>query len=525
VTAAIVALGLFLRIRGYLFNASAFWMDECGWAMATLEEPLRELSIRPIGFMVVSRVLATVLAPTEAVLRAMPWIAGVISPLIAVPLARRLFETPAPRLLFVAIIAINPCAIDLSKEYKPYSVGLCLHLALLLLALVYLETRRAKTLGLLLGLAVVGGLFAQDLVFAYPGTFLVLGAAALGGRREHLWAVAGAAGFILLLLVGQYLYLWRHITASDTQTFTTKYNVFYSRGHGQSRFSWSLMQHFDMAALPGFRRTFWHSARLGFDGTAALQSIDRDVWGVLHVIGLVVLVLLRPGRRALLLVLPLGVLWLFNRFRIWPVGAFRTNLFVLGYVSAIACAALDVAAKKAPQLLDAAPALLLVIVPPVLLDRGWSSRKQAFTVESNFPQALTRLLQLKRDADPRRRAMLLVDRRSCEPYRYYTSFHPDMADLKKKLARHFKMVCVETDAELEPAILASIPTAPRAVWVVLHNDAGVRPWVRAHRQWEGAEMTAQVTGGSHAIVAFSRPKTSDTNVLTEADTSLPDVKP
>jgi hypothetical protein len=41
---------------------------------------------------------------------------------LAVPLARRLFESTAARLLFITILALHPKAIDFAKEFKPYSV-------------------------------------------------------------------------------------------------------------------------------------------------------------------------------------------------------------------------------------------------------------------------------------------------------------------------------------------------------------------------------------------------------------------
>lgn len=502
-TSAVVALGLFMRVRGYLFDASAFWLDECSWAMMTVEEPFKELAIRPIGFMGLSRLLATLIAPTETVLRAMPWLAGLFTTVVTVPLGRRLFATPAARLLFVSIIALHPGAIDLSKEYKPYSVSFALHLAVMLLALLYVETRRSSSLWALLVTAALGGLFAQDLIFAYPGAFLLVGWVALRDHKQsHAYLIAGAAGLILLLLLGQYLYLWRNVTASDTQTFGDKYNVFFSRNSGQTRSVWALTQQLDMGAFPGLRRNFWRAGLLKNEPLDVLRTIDHHVWTALHVAGVVLLLLLR-SKRTLLLLLPLGVLWIFNTGGMWPVGAFRTNLFVLGYVSAIACVALDVGSSKLVRFGDVVPALVLVFLPLALLDPKRSAYKQALTTSSSFPQALKKLAKLKRSLDPKPRATLLLDRRSCDPYRYYTQFHPDTKPLGAQLAQQFDVRCIEKDVDFEPALNASAPLQPHLVWVLVHNDNDARRWVRRRRHGK-AILKKQASANSHSIAAFFR---------------------
>ena len=52
-TALLVALGLWLRCRGYLFSSMPLWLDEANWAIRLIKKPLAEHLIRPIGFMAV----------------------------------------------------------------------------------------------------------------------------------------------------------------------------------------------------------------------------------------------------------------------------------------------------------------------------------------------------------------------------------------------------------------------------------------------------------------------------------------
>src|SRR5437762_13922723 len=98
----VMALGIGLRARGFLFSTMALWQDEAGWAIRLIDKPLIDNIIRPIGFMAVTRLLVRALGPSETVFRSLPWLAGVGTVLMAPFVARRLFRSSASRLLFVS---------------------------------------------------------------------------------------------------------------------------------------------------------------------------------------------------------------------------------------------------------------------------------------------------------------------------------------------------------------------------------------------------------------------------------------
>ncbi|HTQ08241.1 MAG TPA: glycosyltransferase family 39 protein [Polyangiaceae bacterium] len=502
VTAALVVSGFLLRARGYLWHASAFWLDECTWAMFTVEQPLADLAIRPIGFMWVSRFLATTIALTEPVLRFVPWVAGLTTVAISPALARRLYVNSGARLLFVAIMALHPAAIDFSKEYKPYSCSLLLHLALVLLTLRYVDTRRPRDLAFLLVAATLGGLFAQDLIFAYPGVFLVAGYTALRERRRQLLPIVGVAGLIILLVLAQYYLSWNKTAASDRDVWAAKYNVFYNGRHSYA--AWLFERHLGMATFPAFREKFWLVPWLDARTLDLLRSLDDAVWLCLHVLGIVVLLLWRR-QRAVLLLLPLTVVWSFNFLRLWPIGAFRTNLFVVGYVSAIACMALDLPKSAFAKLGDLVPALVLVIAPFVVLDPTWSARKEALTHPSEFPRLLKTLIRAKLATDGPAREPLVLDRRSCDPFRYYTQFHPRVSkQLKRAFDRSFETTCVKEEARYRRALLRVMPQAPRHAWTILHNWRAVEAMIHRH-QLGPLEVAHDERIGPHAIMALAHP--------------------
>jgi hypothetical protein len=504
-TSAVVLLGLFLRARGYFWQVPAFWLDECTWAMNLVEQPLVELAIRPIGFMAVSRLLAQVFSLSEPVLRAMPWLAGLATLLMAPPLARRLFTSAAARLLFVFVIALHPCAIDFSKEFKPYSVSLALHFALMLTALRYHASGERKHLAWLLGVAVLGGPFAQDLVFAYPGVYLLVGWKAFRERREHLRPILVSAAIIMAVLLLQYLFIWRLFPAAETNQWGDKYNVFFTGGGEQSYGGWWLERQRDLAGFPGFRRRFWHPGLLSAEQLdQVLRPLDRAVWVILTLVGLVVIGLRRRAH-ALVLVVPLVMLALFNALRLWPLGVFRANVFAIVYTAGIACMAFELPARALAKLWDAVPALVLVFVPLALLDKGWSDHKEALTYSSEFPTAIRRLLEVKLGADPKTREPLLLDRRSCDPFRFYTQFHRSASRrIKRALKRQFEVRCIADDTRYRQALVAAVPREPGHAWTILHEAKPVTRMVNKGQLGE-TQVTYLERVGAHTLLAFWLP--------------------
>src|SRR5690349_7441744 len=67
----LAAVGVWLRCRALTVP---FWLDEAAWTERLLNDPLRDLIIRPIGFMLVERTLARTFGVWEIVLRFVPWL-------------------------------------------------------------------------------------------------------------------------------------------------------------------------------------------------------------------------------------------------------------------------------------------------------------------------------------------------------------------------------------------------------------------------------------------------------------------
>lgn len=500
VSACLVALGLVLRARGYLFEPSAFWLDECSWAMRIVDRPLVQSLIRPIGFLAVSKFLALHLSNTELVLRALPWAAGIAATLAAPFLARELFRTLGARVLFVAVVALSPCAIDFSKEFKPYSVSLALHLGLALLALRYATRERRADLAWALAVAAVGSLFAQSLVFALPGVFIVLGLTARKRGRAELAATGGVALLIVAGLALQYLLMWQNLPRDHVAFWGRKYDVFHLASARQSYLPWSLERLEEMVAMPGIRRTLWSADWLATPVRHGLRHLDELAWAGLFASGLVVLAWQRRAREGLLLVLPLALLWLFNRAGFWPLGAFRTNVFTVVYSGAVAAAAFDARPSERSMLRTLAPVCVLVLLPLALFERSWHEHKHTFTYDSTFPRALDWLAAKDPVTPGEPRELVVFDRRSCDPFRYYTRYNPRVSRrVSAALERKYVLECSTADELLPRDLLAGGPAGRR--FAVLHVQ---RPFDRMLRQgrFGSLRVVQREDVGSHTVVAL-----------------------
>jgi len=446
-TLSLLVVGFALRARGFLFSTIPFWEDEAAWAIRLVDLPLKEHVIRPLGFMALSKLLAWLFSPSETVLRLLPWLASVGALLLSPLLAKRLFSSAAARLLFVAIVALHPGAIDLSKEFKPYSVGFAVHLLLLLLALRYIDGGKLLNLAVLLGLLFTGTLLSQDAIFAYPAIFGVLLFEAFRARRvRHVVGIALTAVATLALLGTLYVYQWREAVGRGDDTtdyWGKKYDVFYVQadGQGASRLSWTAARIGELVGLPGMRRETWRAPHLREQAMAELKNVDLNVWEALGLLGLGALVYRGRRREAVLLAGPLVVMVAFNALGFWPLGAFRTNLFVLVYAAGLAGAAVDKRNSR-PGGLDLVPAFGLVVAPFLLLGHtSHGTKSSSMAAGSAFTDAMRALASLQPRGGRSSKLELALDSASCTPWRYYTRYHPDKERMQQ-LTRRFDARCI-----------------------------------------------------------------------------------
>ncbi|HTQ02601.1 MAG TPA: hypothetical protein VMI54_02050 [Polyangiaceae bacterium] len=464
--AACVVAGLLLRTRG--LGSIPLWLDEAMWADRMIHGSIWVASIRPIGFMAVSKGLVACFGARELVLRLLPWLAGCGTVLLSVPLAPRLLTHRAAQLLFIAIMAFQPAAIDFSKEFKPYSISLFFHVACLYFALGYVKEQKLSELAGAAGCALLGLFFAQDVVFALPSLYAVLALVALERRlHRHLFVAAGGAALTLGLLLAFYLLVWRGLVSphQEESYWGKKYDVFFvhHRGGGP-HWRWLLDKLGDVAAMPGQRGERWGKVGpLSAETVAAFAGFYRAFWIALAGLGVVRLLQRKRFLELALVVGPLFVVVTFNSLGLWPFGAFRTNLFLVAYSSALAASALD--GFQALERFELAPVLLATVLPLVAFERTWNGEKLWAGGGLPFNDLTDTLVRLQgRRHRHQHREPLVLDGNACKVFHFYMKQHPDYRALDRDFEKRFSTLCETDDSALSAAEEKS---SGERVWAIL----------------------------------------------------------
>lgn len=468
-TIVLVSFGLFLRLGGVVFGGTVgFWNDEANWAIRVMDQPLQDLLIRPIGFLLFTRWSVLLLGKWEFAFRLLPWLAGMATPLISVFLARRFLNRAAARLLFIGILSLSPLAIDYSKEFKPYNISLMLHLLMPLLVLRWYHTRRMRDLVLAALSAPLGLFFAQDVIFLYPGLFLVLGVESWRKRDyRQLGVAAGIAVLSAGVVLGMYFLIWSRLPDNQAEYWGDKYGVFYRpTDPADSRLGWYAEKYTDIAEIPGARRRLFSPEVLPPSSLPQLRALDEWLWLGLHVVGLTVMALQRRGREALLFLSPTLVCAAFNVLGHWPFGTFRTNLFVLAGMSAIAALALDWRGQPKRVWSSLAPVALLVVLPLFASKHDWGLKKRMVSA-SQTAEMLDQLLALEETQNIRREPFFL-EHHSFNVVRYYVTHHARAAKWRKPVYRKFKLHYRRKPKDVVRSVRRLGPN--RRAWVMLRGS-------------------------------------------------------
>jgi hypothetical protein len=436
--AAALALGLFLRLNGYLGQHISLWLDEALWAPRFVNWPLLSLGIRPIGFVWLTRLLVSAFGATEFWFRFLPNMAALAALCLTPYVASRLFESRPVRVLFVLLFAIHPALVDFANEFKPYSFEVLVHLVPIALYLRFEQNGRRGYLLALFGYLPLSFLFAYNMAFAFPG-LLLLGlreAFRADAERKKLVAATLLSGALCVGVAGGVYKLALTNVTSEKRTesyWGKKYDVFYRASQEESRVDWTLGKYGDFAALIGQRRNLWQPyGNLNARAATELGSVDRWLWITLSVAGLVALARHRR-QHLLLLVAPVLVLALVNALGKWPFGAFRTNMFMSVYLFPVPLLGLEWLARA--SVLRERALLLAVsmtcLLPGFLFGFDWHGHKRTWTRDHYGREVIERLYELRREQLRERpdapRARLVLDLHTYETQRYYLQTHPSFS--------------------------------------------------------------------------------------------------
>lgn len=171
--AALFALGVFLRVRQYVYNRS-LWLDEAMISLNIVERPLAQLfgqldmnQAAPPGFLAVEKLFCTLLGPSDFVLRLFPLVCSIAALALIAPVALRT-STGAGAVVATALMAFNEKLIHFSGEVKQYSTDTLVSVGLLH---VVLRPQNAVWRGNQLVLLGLTG--AVAVWFSHPSVFIL----------------------------------------------------------------------------------------------------------------------------------------------------------------------------------------------------------------------------------------------------------------------------------------------------------------------------------------------------------------
>ncbi len=438
----VIAFGVELRTGLYL-SAPALWLDETHWAIRLVSEPLQTLYVRPVGFMWASLLIVRGFGFDELTLRAIPFLASCATLPVAWLILREMLTSRWLQILGVLLFSIHPWFIDYGTEFKPYALELFLHLLFVWCCLR--DQRQPASLWVLAataGGAAVCFLAAYNLIFLFPAFFGVHVVAVL--RRKARLGLSSVQQRMTILgaaaLAAAGLIFWIRQTALSVvvqQDFApywaNKYGVFFgdSESAGTTRVDWFVTQYLSFTDAPA-QLGEWGFGQLGIPAEALgeLTNLLNLSWILLHFWGIGAL--LRRGRWTWLVLLlsPTLVAALFNLVGKWPFGAFRTNLFLLGYFVILGFVGLDsLLSVKQPMLRRLVFLLAFALVLPATWIATGGRREKAWS-GANMRDGLALVAKLSARPDfVGRQIPVYCDSYSCSDLNAYTNYHTGFAPL------------------------------------------------------------------------------------------------
>jgi hypothetical protein len=314
-----VILGAVLRIARYA-HFRCLWLDEIYLADSVLFRgchnllfaPLANQQAAPPGFLLLSRLLVSVIGPTEHALRLLPLLAGLVSLPLFLALARRTLH-PGGATLAIALLAMLEPMIYYSSDFKQYSCDMAVSLGIMLSMLRFLDLPDARRAW------VVGVVGVWGLVLSFPAIFVLSGAGMVA-----VWHFAPRRKVIVLRRLALVGAIWLISFVTQYAVFVrpnlpgqTRANLVYYWNNLDAFAPWSLWR-----LLPWLLTKLWHLCQ----ESDALSFVFPDVAFLALLVGLFIAARARRIEFALLLA-PLPLLLAASMLKQYPFDG-RLALFI-----------------------------------------------------------------------------------------------------------------------------------------------------------------------------------------------------
>jgi hypothetical protein len=121
-------------------------------------------------------------------------------------------------------------------------------------------------------------------------------------------------------------------------------------------------------------------------------------------------------------------------------------------------------------------------VPLVLFDGNYHHHKSSLTHESSMRELMKQMLRVERRLGKQTPPTpLVVDRRSCPPFTYYTGVHPRGQRLASAFETVFSVRCARSEEKLAQSMLRAAEDSSGRIWVVVHDTRAIHGLLRSAR--------------------------------------------
>lgn len=252
----LTATGILLRLLLYFANRP-FWTDEAQLALNLITRnfeqllaPLDYCQTAPVGFLVVEKILLTTLGDFEFVLRIFPLVAGIVSQLLFLKIAKSvLSKNSFP--LAVGLFSFSEPLIQYSSELKQYSLDvLCSQLILYasITVLHMVQTRRGLALLVIVGIVTPWFSYSSSMVMGAS----LLAIIAFFVRKKQLKPLCGVLSIALVWLLSTrtvYLLSLQHLMNSPAKDALFDFRALIP--HHMLAPWWLLQKLFEVLQYPG----------------------------------------------------------------------------------------------------------------------------------------------------------------------------------------------------------------------------------------------------------------------------------
>jgi hypothetical protein len=429
-TLLLLGVAIWPRVLGY--DSVPLWLDEAwranlilgdGW-FTRLFDGSTSSSVTSIAYAVLTHGLGA-LHDAEWMLRLSSLLPGVLAVLLFVPVVALATGSATLGYLAALVAASQPTFVAYSKELKPYSFELCVHLLLILLALTYIgRLSRGDRISAHWTTAVVlagpvAAVSAPNLVFLLPGWYLSILYSSYRSLQRMHWPLILSAVAAAALLWLQYKYAWSH-AAKDA----------------------ALIEFWKGGFFEGGSRVQWLLSRLGNTLRAALESSRGMPLGINGALGALAaaaiigsLSLQRP-EIFLLVASPIFAVIAASSVHLWPLGPFRINVFLYGYFILLVFIGCGFVLRLADARVSRNAANLCYAGIAVLFLSYWIAGfpkliRNSATLHPANQDVPSALMQLAQELGPAcdRRSLVLVNAAGSHAVAYYTTHNDKFSKL------------------------------------------------------------------------------------------------